>query len=99
MSAAAVIASVVIGIFCGVFAGRDGTRFLAGLAYAISFLAAILLLVFGAIALMSGEFLIGPFLLAVSLLGTVVLAAFAIAFAVVRRFTSRPVKGSGTRAV
>jgi hypothetical protein len=83
------LSSAVIGLFVGAFAGKDTTHFAVGLAYALALVVTIVLLVFASGALITGEFVVTPFLLAALLFGVVACAAYAIAFTVARRLKSK----------
>src|SRR5882724_6047212 len=48
-------AAAIVGIFAGVFAGRDGTRFFVGLAYALGLVVATVTVILTSTALFAGD--------------------------------------------
>ena len=96
MFATFAIAAAIVGVFAGVFAGRDGTRFSIGLAYAFTLVAAITTVILVSTALFVGDSFFLRISSAAFLFGAIVLAFAAImvvgysaAFAVARHLKSR----------
>ena len=95
MFAAFAMAAALVGVFAGVFAGRDGTRFFVGLAYAFALVAATATVILVSTALFLGDSFVLRISSAAFLFGAVVLLFAAImfvgysaAFAIARRHKS-----------
>jgi len=89
-------AAAIVGMFAGVFAGRDGTRFFVGLAYACALVVTAIAVILASTALFLGDSFILHFSSAALLLGATVLlfgaivfAAYSAAFAVARHLKLR----------
>ena len=96
MFATFAIAAAIVGLFAGVFAGKDGTRFIVGLAYAFALVAATAVVILVSTALFLGESFSLRISSAAFLFGAIVLpfagitfVGYSAAFAVARRLNSR----------
>ena len=98
-------AAAIVGMFAGFFAGRDGTRFFVGLAYAFALVVATIAVILTSTALLVGDVFILHFSSAAVLFGAIVLLFGAIvfvgygaAFAVARHLRSRHAASADNRA-
>ena len=94
-------AAAIVGVFAGVFAGTDGTRFFVGLAYALGLVVATVTVILTSTALFAGDSFILRFSSAAVLFAAVVLlfaaivfVSYSAAFAIARHLKSRRAAGA-----
>ena len=83
------VTGLLVGIYCGAFAGADGTRPFVGLAYGLLFILAGVLLLVVSTAVFTGAVILPGIVLPILVCCAVMSVAYFLTFVVARRIRSR----------